>query len=323
MLTQCCEAEESMPETESTPDLPPRLETGSTQASAYAARGRYLAPVNAFREKLPPVPAVTFTAERDRAFDPDAPTGSIALDISGRLASPVPATTPLLLARYVRVRAGETLRMHLRATALICYVIQGAGETVQQTDRLAWSQGDIFRMPGGSEIFHRADRDSVLWTVSNEPEVAFHRLEPPTTDSESLAVAYFPAAEIRRHLDEVRVRPNQSGASGKVVVFATAEFEKLLSLTPSMTLALNSMEPGQAQNAHRHNSTAVTLVIEGEHCYSTIDGVRMDWQRHATMITPATAVHSHHNDSGQLATFLIVQDGGLFYHCRTIGFSFV
>ena len=40
------------------------------------------------------------------------------------------------------------------------------------------------------------------------------------------------------------------------------------------------------------------------------------------MITPPTAAHSHHNDGDRLATFLIVQDGGLFYHCRTIAFSF-
>jgi gentisate 1,2-dioxygenase len=311
-----------MPETESITDMPPRVKQESSRASVYAARSRFLTPTNSFQEKLPPVPAVTFTAERDRAFDRDAPSGAIPLDISDRLASPVPATTPLLLARYLRVRSGETLRMRLRATAGIYYVIQGAGESSHQTDRLAWSQGDIFRIPGGSETIHRADRDAVLWAVSNEPEVAFHRLEPPATDLESLAVAHFPATETRQHLNDVRAMPNQKDASGKVVVFATTDFEKMLSLTPSMTLALNSMEPGQAQRGHRHNSAAVTLVIEGQRCYSMIDGDRVDWQPYATMITPATAAHSHHNEGDQLATFLIVQDGGLFYHCRAIGFSF-
>lgn len=96
----------------------------------------------------------------------------------------------------------------------------------------------------------------------------------------------------------------------------------MLSITPSMTLALNSMEPGQSQRGHRHNSVAVTLVIEGERCHSMIDNARVDWRPYATMTTPATAFHSHHNQGERLATFLIVQDGGLFYHCRTIGFSF-
>jgi gentisate 1,2-dioxygenase len=305
-----------MPKTYSTTDLSP----GVSRESVYTAQSRYLKPTNAFREKLPPVPAVSFTVERDRAFEPDTPTGAIPLDISDRLASPVPATTPLLLARYLRVCSGESLRMHLRATAGIYYVIRGAGESTHQTDRFAWSEGDVFLIPGGGEAIHYASRDAVLWVVSNEPEVAFHRLEPSAPDG--LAVACFPAAETRRHLNEVRARPNQKDASGKVVVFATTDFEKMLSLTPSMTLALNSMESGQAQRAHRHSSAAVTLVIEGERCYSMINGDRMDWQPYATMITPATATHSHHNAGDQLATFLIVQDGGLFYHCRAIGFSF-
>lgn len=296
--------------------------TPASAASVYAGRARYLTPTNSFRDKLPVVPAMIFTAERDRTFAPDAPTGAFALDIADRLASTAPATTPLLLARYLRIRAGERLTLSLRATAAIYYVIRGAGETAQGGNGLVWAEGDILRLPGGGETVHRAVRDAVLWMVSNEPEVAFHRLEPPAPDAEGLGVAHFPAAEIARHLDAVRATPDAADASGKVVVFATAPFEKMLSLTPSMTLALNSMEPGRAQRAHRHNSVAVTLVLEGERCYSMIDGARVDWQRHATMITPATAAHSHHNDGDRLATFLIAQDGGLFYHCRTIGFSF-
>ncbi len=40
------------------------------------------------------------------------------------------------------------------------------------------------------------------------------------------------------------------------------------------------------------------------------------------MITPPTELHSHHNEGRALALFLIVQDGGLYYHCRTMGFSY-
>jgi hypothetical protein len=34
------------------------------------------------------------------------------------------------------------------------------------------------------------------------------------------------------------------------------------------------------------------------------------------------SVHSHHNGGNEQAMFLIVQDGGLFYHARTMGFEF-
>ena len=32
--------------------------------------------------------------------------------------------------------------------------------------------------------------------------------------------------------------------------------------------------------------------------------------------------HSDHNDGEQQARFLIVQDGGLYYHARAMGFEF-
>jgi len=53
-----------------------------------------------------------------------------------------------------------------------------------------------------------------------------------------------------------------------------------------------------------------------------VGGARVDWQPRAVMITPPGDVHSHHNEGDELALFLIVQDGGLHYHCRTMGFSF-
>jgi gentisate 1,2-dioxygenase len=109
---------------------------------------------------------------------------------------------------------------------------------------------------------------------------------------------------------------------GKSVNLGNAALEGSRTTTPTFTLALNSLLPGEAQRGHRHNAVAVTLVLAGEGCYSLIDGERVDWEPHTVMITPPTAFHSHHNDGKELALFLIVQDGGVYYHCRTMGFSF-
>ena len=111
----------------------------SGNETVYTARARYLTPTNAFREKLPPVPAMSFPDARDRALDSAAPTGIVACDIADKLASPVPATTPLLLARYLRVRAGESLATAFRATSEIYYVITGEGETENRDDRIVWA----------------------------------------------------------------------------------------------------------------------------------------------------------------------------------------
>ena len=56
--------------------------------------------------------------------------------------------------------------------------------------------------------------------------------------------------------------------------------------------------------------------------YSIVDGRRKDWSQWATTITPATSVHSHHNAGNSTAMFLIVQDGGIYYHTRALGFEF-
>jgi len=66
----------------------------------------------------------------------------------------------------------------------------------------------------------------------------------------------------------------------------------------------------------------VTLIVQGERCYSTIEGRRVPWQPWATMITPPGDLHSHHNDGDRMALFFIAQDGGLHYHTRTMGFSY-
>ena len=89
-----------------------------------------------------------------------------------------------------------------------------------------------------------------------------------------------------------------------------------------MTLALNSLPPGDSQRPHVHNSMALTLCTQGEGCYSLIDGERKDWSHHAVMVTPPGAAHSHHNDGNSPMQCLIVQDGGLYYHGRTLGFAY-
>jgi gentisate 1,2-dioxygenase len=109
---------------------------------------------------------------------------------------------------------------------------------------------------------------------------------------------------------------------GKSVNLGNAGIEAQRTTTPTFTLAMNSLLPGEAQRGHRHNAAAVTLVLEGEGCYSLIDGERVDWEPHTVMITPPAAFHSHHNGGARAALFLIVQDGGLYYHCRTMGFSY-
>lgn len=302
-------------------DMP--VQKPEAASSAAASRARFFNSGNAFNIKLPPVPDGAFTAEPARALDPAAPTGLIACDISDQLGCAFPATTPFVLARYARIRAGEALTTDFVATGSIWYVIEGGGETECGAERFAWSAGDVFLLPGGVPGRHRAGPDGgVLWVVTNEPQLAFEGVRAPAPGAAPTEAVHYPAAEIARQLDRIYEAARDDETAGYALVLSSDRQEAGRNVLPSLTLGMNSLPPASFQRPHRHNSVAVTLVVQGEQCYSSVDGRRKDWSPWATTITPPTAVHSHHNDGGKRAMFLIVQDGGLYYHGRTMGFSF-
>jgi gentisate 1,2-dioxygenase len=304
------------------PEIDPGI-PASRADTPYTERARYFDSGNAFALKYPPVPCHQFLAERDRALDPASPTGLIPLDLSAPLGLEFPATTPLIMTYYARARAGEQLATRFKASGELYYVIAGQGETRSGDAVIAWGPGDVFCLPGGADSSHRAgDEDCVLWAITNEPQLAFEHLEPPAPGNAVTEAVHYPAAEIRSQLARVADKLKGQKIAGLALVFSSISQERRRNVLPSLTLAVNQLPPGEVQRPHRHNSVAVTLSIQGKGCYSMIGGRRVDWQEHATMVTPPGEVHSHHNDGSEWMTCLIVQDGGLHYHCRTMDFAF-
>jgi hypothetical protein len=78
-----------------------------------------------------------------RRFTP-APTGTTAvipLDLSGHLGTPCAATSPALLASFLTVAAGESVRTAPVASSELYYVIGGAGRTTFDQGVIAWEEG--------------------------------------------------------------------------------------------------------------------------------------------------------------------------------------
>ncbi len=301
-------------------DLP--AQRPSDPATQAQARGRFFNTGNAFNVTLPPVPDHLFTAEAAAALDPHAPTGLFACDLSQDLACPFPATTPLVLARYARIRAGEALTTAFAASGIICYVIQGSGTTATGGEPIAWNPGDLFILPGGPVYTHTAADDAVLWIVTNEPLLAFEHLRPPAVGDAPTEAVHFTADEIERQIAFIYDIGRTEEIAGSALIFSSAEQEATRNIMPTLTVAMNSLPGGKSQRPHIHNSVAVSLIIKGSRCYSVMNGRRKDWSQWATSITPPTAVHSHHNGGNEQAMFLIVQDGGIYYHTRAMGFEF-
>lgn len=300
-------------------DLPPQEANDPTTEAQK--RARFFNSGNAFNIRLPEVPNAVFADEPLRALADDAPTGFVACDVSDQLGCPFEATTPLVLARYGRINAHDTLIDEAWATGVIHYVIRGRGTTEVDGETVQWGPGDVFVTPGGA-VTHRAGETAVLWAVSNAPHLAFEHTRPPAADDAPTGVVHYTAEEIRRQIDLLYRVGTHEDIAGIALIFSSDRQMAGRNVLPTLTLAMNTLPPGGAQRAHKHNSVAVSLVVQGEGCYSMIDGVRKDWAPWATTITPPTSVHSHHNDGPEQAMFLIVQDGGLYYHARAMGFEF-
>jgi gentisate 1,2-dioxygenase len=289
--------------------------------SVYARRAVYLTPENGFKTHLPEVPAHVFTAERDRALDPATGTAFVPLDLSGALATAYPATTPNMLARYARIAKGATLTLSARASGEAWYVLAGEGSARKGDDVIEWREGDAFALPGGAAATAlTAAAESLLFVVTDEPALAWSGAGAPARPA--MQAAHYPAAASAAALDQVHGRTPSEKPTGKFVLFTGPGLEEAKTITPTISLALNSLEPGGDQPPHRHNAVALTLCLEGEQLYSMIDGERVDWRKHAVMVTPPLAMHSHHNRGGGRMLSLVAQDGGVFYNARAVGFSF-
>lgn len=292
-------------------------------ATPAAARARFFNSGNAFNIKLPAVPAASFTAEPARALAGDTPTSFLPCDQSGVMATGFPATTPLMLARYAVIAAGETLVADFIATGSIWYVIRGAGTAAVQAETIAFRAGDVFLLPSAPARLSAGDAGVTLWLVTNEPQLAFDSGRAPDAGHMPVAPVHYPAAEIARQIALIYQHAPNEATSGIALIFSSDKQTTARNIMPTLTLSLNSLPAGENQRAHRHNSAAVTLVVGGEDCHSMVDGVRCPWSPWATLVTPPGAPHSHHNAGATRALFLIVQDGGLHYHARTMGFEFL
>jgi len=288
------------------------------------ARARYYDPENFFAFAPQPVPRRQFVAERDVALDPETESGEVLLDASDLLETDYAATTPLLLARYLVLRPGETWKIARQASAEIFHVLRGAGQSLGAGELLGWRPGDTFCLPGGI-IEHTADEaldsPAVLFSVCNEPLLRYEDLAPGATGHSRVSPVHWPWEDVDRRLAPVLARPDSAENAGRALQLASAAMAPARHPVPTMNVAINTLEPGADQKSHRHNGAAITLALGGEGVYSLIEDERIDWAYGAAQVTPAAELHSHHNRGTERMVSLVIEDEGLHFYTRTPGFS--
>ena len=279
--------------------------------------------LNVLKIEQSEVPAHRFDTELAKLLDPAQPSGVIPLDLSGVLHTDTPATTPMLLVRYVLIRAGESVTTDFRSSGEVYCVMSGSGTTRSGDCVIAWGPGDVFSLPGlGDKLHMPAEGDAVLCLVTDEPVLALLHLEP--SSDPAIQPAHYPWARISEQLDFIYSRTPEelAKAAGKAVRLTTTCMGPTPVTTPMIAATINTLEPGGAQRPHRHNAAAITLCLEGDGVYTVADDVRVDWKRWSVMITPPTSNHAHFNDGDKMMVSLSIHDAGIYYRARTEGFSF-
>jgi gentisate 1,2-dioxygenase len=275
---------------------------------------------------IPEVPFRVFP----HSLHEDGPTRIIPLDMSDQLKCPYPATSPSLLANFVRIKSGEKISTTANATSQLFYVIRGNGHTETGELIIPWNTGDFFALPANSPAIHHADTDSAFYYVHDEPLMTYlgttasiARFTPTLFTQED---SY---ASLQKAVD------SNTGARNRLsVLLANKNFPQTRTITHVLWAMFGLVPAGEVQPPHRHQSVAIDFAVECQKgCYTLIgkklndkgeiiDPIRADWQPSSVFVTPPGYWHSHHNESGVQAHVIPMQDAGLHTYLRTLDIQF-
>lgn len=293
----------------------------------WTAAARFSEYSKAADPAVPRVPYDVFPAERHQA----GATRVIPWDLSAQLRTPHPATSPGLLASFVRIVSGETLTTSAVASSQLFYVIRGAGATRVGGDEVAWSEGDLFTLPAGDAASHRASADTSLYWVSDEPLLAYLGVRP---DRPRFAPTLYRRERMLAELERVRAEPGARQRNRLGIILGNADTAQTMTVTHVLWSLLNVLPAGAVQAPHRHQSVALDLCIAAAPGTYTliarelrddgtlIDPIRADWAPGSAFVTAPGWWHSHHNESGSDAMVLPIQDAGLHTWLRTLDIRF-
>jgi len=275
----------------------------------------------------PKVPLEQFPASLHTA----AGSGVEALDLSAALGTPWPATSPALLASFVRIDAGDTLATAALATSQLFHVLRGAGSSLVDGETLEWAAGDVIVLPSSAQVEHRATERTEMYWVSDEPLLRYLGVTP--TEPRFVATR-FPGERIRHELDLIEADPRALDRNRLSVLLATAPQTQTLTVTHVLWAMFGLLPVDAVQKPHRHQSVALDLIVDCRPGRYTLVGAsldaegrivrptRVDWEAGGAFVTPPGLWHAHHNESGAPAHLLPVQDAGLHTYLRSLDIRF-
>ncbi len=279
-----------------------------------------------FQKIITPIPYRSFSPS---FFEGDG-SSIFPLDVSKEIQCDGPATSPSLCANFVRIVEGS-LQTSAIATSQIFYIHSGQGKTDACGQTIHWSQGDFIVLPAHGDARHHCDERAAIYWVHDAPLLRYLGVTP-TMAKFNPTVYRHRQAELK--LNEVVQNTSTAAANRVSVLLANKAFPQTRTVSQTLWAMYGLLPAGQSQRPHRHESVALDFVVDSKPgCYTLIgtelgeDGWiknphREDWITGASFITPPGYWHSHHNESGEDAHVLPIQDAGLQEFLRTLEIKF-
>jgi gentisate 1,2-dioxygenase len=266
--------------------------------------------------------------------------GFTKIDLSRQYCVPFEATTPNLLAGFIKIRSGGNLLIiytkeenEWNAGSHLFYLIEGNGKlTFDEFKCFSIKQNEIVVSPffQSMKITNTSENDLVFYYVNDSPLYNYLGALPtfPT---------FCHCHYTREFIDEKMKELSSSINNRNGILLGNADTEHLgtKTITPTLWTLYNQLPPKTKQRVHRHNSVALDYCVyspdetkvytligsEIDEEGNIVNPVKMPWKTGETFITPPGLWHSHHNETDDIAYVLPVQDAGILLYQRILGIS--
>lgn len=187
------------------------------------------------------------------------------------------ASSPNLLASFIRICSGEDIKISALATSHSFYIIEGRGHTEYEGQQIQWSKGDLFVVPfTDATIHHFGESDSAIYWINDEPLMKYLGVKP---NEKKFEPTYFSRERLLSEVERVKHEPGAEHRNRMGILLGNRVTENSTkTLTHILWSLLNVLPPGDAQRPHRHNSVALDLCVSappGDNVY-TLMGPELD-----------------------------------------------
>lgn len=299
--------------------------------------------MSASNPNLPHIPVLVHSQELYKQGE----TRMIPFDLSKQLGIKYVATSPNLLASFIRIKKNETYIYNSQSTSNVFYIIKGNGKfTTCNYKAINYSEGDLIVLPNNgfkqvnnNILINSQNEDTAIYCISDEPLLKYLNVASLGNNFEP---TIFRKKEMLDKIEEISHEPDAKHKNRLGILLGNKKTDPIekggsgtLTLTPTMWSLLNVLPANSYQKPHRHNSIALDLCVSGgcEGVY-TLMGPELDenknvknpikciWENGSVFVTPPGWWHSHHNDTNIDSYVLPIQDAGLYTYQRTLNIEF-